>query len=262
MFVYGYDSEKDIYVQLASLPKYEDMMKGKYDILEEMPFPERTPYDQLEMQLSEYVGIDIGSSTPLSKQLVILNIWEALLDKRVQLPAKKYKLFSLIKDYGVRMLSYGNASGGVFSGPYRSFLIDYKGNTEFVSIGISVYSTWAKRDIEKTAINVAIDNERETHHSLQLVIDENMSIIDKKCIFYHHGRIGIGNIGSGKIDELRQFVENEYSQIIDGKKFCLGTLTVDSLIQLDSEEMTNFVENLISYALIRDEYRKYVKANK
>ena len=65
-----------------------------------------------------------------------------------------------------------------------------------------------------------------------------------------------------KIDELRQFVENEYSQIIDGKKFCLGTLTVDSLIQLDSEEMTNFVENLISYALIRDEYRKYVKANK
>lgn len=261
-FIYRYDNEKDKYVQLSDLPKYEDMLKGKYDVLEEPVFPKRTPFEKLEEMLPEYIGLDIGTSTSVTKQIPILNMWETLLDTKVQLSSKKYKIFKLIKDYGVRILSYGNASGGMFSGPYRSFLIEYKGSTEFVSIGLSVYVTWTKQDIEKTVLNVAIDNEKETHHSLQLVLDDNMSVVGNKCTFYHHGRIGVGKIGSGRIDELRKFVENEYSQIIEGNRFCLGTLYNDALFQLDSESMTDFIENLISYALIRDEYRKYVKKNR
>ena len=157
------------------------------------------------------------------------------------------------------MLNYGNAGGGQFFGAYRSFLIEYKGSTEFVSIGVSPYSTERKPDISKTSINVAIDNEETTHHSLQLVVDDNVAVLGKTVTFYHNGRIGFSNKGSGKIDELRQFVQGEYPSIIDGKRFNLGMLTNDRLWNLDDPEVMAVVENLISYALIRDEYRKYLK---
>ena len=39
-----------------------------------------------------------------------------------------------MEDYGVRMLSYGDSSGGVFYGPYRSIFIDVNGNTEIISL--------------------------------------------------------------------------------------------------------------------------------
>ena len=80
--------------------------------------------------------------------------------------------------------------------------------------------------------------------------------------FYHHGKIGIGNIGSGRIDELREFVRDKYPFIIDGKRFNLGSLKNDRLWNLDDPEVMNLVENLISYALIRDEYRRFVKENR
>jgi hypothetical protein len=58
------------------------------------------------------------------------------------------------------------------------------------------------------------------------------------------------------------FVDSRYPHIIDGSRFNLGTLTDDRLWNLDDPEVISFVENLLSYALIRDEYREYVKANK
>lgn len=108
-------------------------------------------------------------------------------------------------------------------------------------------------------INVAIDNEESAHHALQLVADDNIVVNGNKCIFYHHGRIAIGNIGSGKVDELRQFVADECPNLIDGKRFRLGTLVNDHLWYLNEPEVINLIKNLISYALIRDEYRKMVK---
>lgn len=49
-------------------------------ILEEATFLERTPYEKLEEMLAEYVGLDIGSSTTISKKILILNIWEYTTD--------------------------------------------------------------------------------------------------------------------------------------------------------------------------------------
>ena len=106
-----------------------------------------------------------------------------------------------------------------------------------------------------------IDNEKKTHHSLQLVIDDNMDVNGNKCTFNHHGRIGISNIGSGRISELRDLVERKYSYIIKGKQFCLGTLVHDKLWNIDDKDVVKLIENIITYALLRDEYRVVVKKN-
>ena len=190
-FCYYYDADKIGYVEVESLPEYMSMAKGKFV---EVPKPELLPrltFDEIPGHCREYDGSDIGTDTPDSLATVCVNFWECLIYTDHKFPVKDYGIFKLIEDYGVRLLSYGNAGGGQFFGAYRSFLIEYK--------------------------------------------------------------------GSSKIDELRQFVSGEYQGIIDGKRFNLGTLINDRLWKLDDPEVMMVIENLISYALIRDEYRKYLK---
>lgn len=111
----------------------------------------------------------------------------------------------------------------------------------------------------KTCLNVAHDDEREIHHALQLSFDDNVLVNNEKVTFYHNGKIAIGNKRSGKIDELRQFVAERYPDIIDGNRFNLGTLRDEHMWNIDQPDVIKVIVNLISYALIRDEYRDYVK---
>lgn len=264
---YKYVEEENNYFRIESLPKYYEMLKGihtKWDIGE---LPPRIPFDKIEDFLKESFessdsdeNLDISSQTEMKKAIPSFNLFEGLLDTRRIMPAGQYKLFRLIEDYGVRMLSYGNAAGGRFFGPYRSFLIEYNGSTEFVSISVTTYWKSSTPNNVKTCLVVAIDTEKSAHHSLQLVIDDNLSVTGVKCDFFHHGRITIGNKGSGKIEELRSFVLNRYPQIISDRKFYLGTLVNDRLWGLDDPEVIMLMENLITYALIRDEFREYVRA--
>lgn len=122
------------------------------------------------------------------------------------------------------MLSYGNAAGGRFFGPYRSFLVRVNGNVEFYSIGVTTYCKSTSPDKVKTGIAIAHDDERESHHALQLVADDNL--------------------------------------MVHGNKFYLGSLTNDRLFRLDDPDVIHLIVNLIYYAMIRDEYREYVKRNK
>ena len=261
-FTYHYDEKRDEYIQIDGLPKYSELLENKFSEFVPGEFPARIAHDKisafLKENLDEY-SPDISNLTEHSLACAAFNLLEGLLDPRHQLPKRSYDLFSLIEDYGVRTLSYGNAAGGNFSGLYRSFIIDVDGSTEFVSIGLSTYATFAKPDDVKTVLNVAIDNEKESHHALQLVLDDNVERSGNKFMFLHHGKIAVSNKGSGKVDELREFVKARRPQLIFGKQFCLGTLVNDRNWDLDDVEVVNLIENLISYALIRDEYRKEVK---
>lgn len=209
-----------------------------------------------------YIGASIGSDTEKNKAIPLVNFLECLLDNKHKMPVRKYKIFRLIEDYGIRLLTYGNASGGQFFGPYRSFLVEYNGRTEFVSINVSCYYTWSQPDIGKTAINVAIDSEETTHHSLQLTVEKNMIVNGNVCEFLHNGTITVGKYGAAKIEGLRKLISKQYPEIIEDNKFKLGVLTHDRLWHLDEDEVMRFVENLIAYALIRDEYRLQIKKEK
>lgn len=264
-FCYYYTEQEKKYMQINSLPCYEDMLADKFVAFDPGEFPDRITYDKISEYLKENLNeysTDISDQTEHNLACASFNLLEGTLNPYHKMPTGQYKMFRLIEDYGVRMLTYGNASGGVFYGPYRSFLIEKDGSTEFVSIGFSVYNTYAHPDVYKTAMNIAIDNEKESHHSLQLVIDDNVRYIGNKFTFYHHGRIAVGNKGSGKVSELREFVNTRYPHIISGNQFNLGSLVYDRNWELDDSEVINLMENLISYALIRDEYRAFVKKRK
>ena len=160
------------------------------------------------------------------------------------------------------MLSYGNGSGGQFFGPYRSFLVEVDGNTEFYSISITTYwkSGW---DLEekppKTCICIAHDDEKTAHHALQLVVEDNAVAFDNIVKFYHNGRIAVGRIGSGKKSELMEIVSKRYPKIIQGGRYYLGSIKNDHLLRLDEPDVIDLVVNLISYSIVRDEFRDIVK---
>lgn len=269
-FCFVYDEDRQEYIALTELPTYDNMCKGKYEELDMEDLPERIPFSKLQAYLQEEFdacgegeyGTDISKLTPMPLAVPLFNLWEGLLDTSVKMPVGDYELFRLIEDYGIRMVSYGNASGGKFFGPYRSFLVQVGENTEFYSIAVTTYWKTSNPDNVKTCICVAHDDEKEAHHALQLVADDNLIVHNNIVDFYHNGRIAIGNIGSGKVDELRLFVQEKYPKIIDGRSFYLGRLTNDRLWRLDDPDVIRLVENLISYAMIRDEYRSYVKGKK
>ncbi len=264
-FYFHYEEKKKQYVQIDQLPNYKDMLDGKFEVRNLGDLPKRITYDEIPQFMTdnaEEVGADISPKTPRNLAYAAFNLWEGLLDTRHKMPTKQYGLFTLIEDYGVRQLSYGNAGGGVFYGLYRSFIIDYKGSTEIVSIGFSPYGSFANPDVEKTAMMVAIDNDDDSHHALQFSIDDNLIQSGDTYTFYHHGRIAVGNKGSGKVSNLRAFVTERYPQIIDGKKFNLGSLKYTKDWNLDDSDVEKLIENIITYALIRDEFRIFVKKTK
>ena len=267
MYCYKYSEIKSEYEELNVIPKYQEMLDGKGEIKAREELPSRIPFERIEQHLNEvfaqfpkdYFGDDISKSTPMPIAKAAFNLQEALYDVRYQIPVGDYGIFKLIEDYGIRMLTYGNAGGGQFFAPYRSFLIEYKGNTEFISFAFCTYGRSEKVGDIKTCMCVAHDNEKETHHALQLSFDDNVQVVNGVVSFYHSGRIAVGNKGSGKIDELRMFVAERYPNIIEGKRFNLGTLVNDHLWNIDQPDVIEVIANCISYALIRDEYREYVK---
>lgn len=269
-YCYKYDEDKNAYFEIEELPKYSEIVKGEYVFVEKEEIPERIPFEKHEEHLidarknfdGDYYFCDVSPQTPMEIAKPALNLCECLLDHRVKMPTGKYGMFELIEDYGVRMLDYGNASGGTFFGPYRSFLVNVDGSTEFVSFSITTYWKGKNTDNVKTCLAVAIDNEKTTHHSLQLVLDDNLVVEDNVCRFHHHGKIAIGNLGSGKVDELRKLVMEKHPEIISGNNFLLGTVINDKLWGLDDINIIKLIENLISYAILRDEYRDVVKKKK
>lgn len=269
-YCYRYNQSTGNYEDIVKLPAFTDMLSDKYELYDPGELPPRIPFEKLDAFINEDrasrdpddYGYDISKLTPMNIAVPVFNLWEGLLDTRVKMPVGNYGLFELIEDYGVRMLSYGNAAGGKFFGPYRSFLVKVDDNVEFYSIGVTTYCKSTSPENVKTCIAVAHDDEKESHHALQLVADDNLVVRGDTIDFYHHGKIAIGNLGSGKIDELRSFVADRYPQIISGNKFYLGSLTNDHLFGLNDPDVISLIVNLISYAMIRDEYREFVKKNK
>ena len=264
-FRFFYYDEKN-FQEMNDFPNYEEMLDGMiYEYTPPAPF-QRIPFESLRQfvcKFNEYRQNVIGSSSDDDIAEIGINLYECFMDTKHKMPVGKYRMFTLLKDYGIRNLTYGNSSGGKFNGNYRSFLIKYKRSVEFVSFSISTYYTNAKPDEIKTALNIAIDDEKSAHHSLEYALDKNIDIEnDDTVVFYHDGKMAVGNVGSAKVDDLKALVKKKYPDIIDDGEICLGRLKMNRLWRLDLKRVINVMENMILYALVRDELRKKIKTQR
>ena len=257
MLCYKYDETQKQYFELCDMPTYSDMISGKANYMPAREPLVRPTLEQTHNNLIQKKYIDewiIGSATEKRILPYIVNLFECLMDTTHLLPKKEAQGFTLVKDYGVRMMSYGNAAGYNYFAPYRSFLIcDEDRNHQFASLGFNAYGN------DKTILCVAVDDYKKSHHALQLLVDTYMNIQNHIATFWHNGRIAVGHQGSGKASELKKFITQKCPAIIQNEKIVLGSVPTDKILYLDDAEMSDFVYNLINYALLRDEYRNILK---
>ncbi len=258
LFCYHLDGKDD--VALDSFPTYREMLRGEYSPAPIEEPPPRLEFDELKTFYRKYVddGI-IGDATPETLQIPMTNFCKCLLDVEHKLPARRYKIFRLVKDYGIRNLSVGDSSGGHFDSAYRSFIVEYNGNTTFVSIAVSSLVRWSSLTTAFTAINVAVDRGEQTHNSLELVVDDNVEVAGNRIKIFHNWKLTNGNKGAVSPVEVNKFVIERYPQIRHADRCFLGALTHDRLWTLDDSEVIPVIENLISYALIRDDLRAILR---
>ena len=257
------DTDNNI-LRIKSFREYTDMLNEEYtELPTESEFHRRT-FDEIKENPTYFVydvtPYEMGTETEDNEEKLIFcsNLWECLLDDEYELVAYKYDIFDLLKDYGVRKISWGNASGGSFSGcRCRSFQINYQGETKIISLAFSSYSATEKKQ-SKTGLFVIIETNGRIHSSLQIPMDAKniLQIKNSMCSINHTGKITVGAIGSGKISDLRKIVQQKYPKIIDGQLFKLGVLPTNQLLRLCDEAVCVFIENIISYALVRDDYRE------
>ena len=249
--------EKKVYLWLEKLPTYVEMCQGKFKPVQQTEPFVRAPFGQWEQAIEECYRLnEFGKDTPKKMLPFMINLRQCLLDVSHTLPKRQYRLFEVLEDWGNRELSFGNHSGGSYYGLYRSFLIRYKRQKIIVSFGFNCFGT-------STILCVGIEERAHSHHSLQLSMDKNLLCHGNRFQVTHSGRIGVGNIGSGKIEELRKGLEKCYPDILVDNKIVLGTLINDRLFYHDDAAVVTLMENLISYALVRDEYREYlIRRNK
>ncbi len=244
-----YDFDKNMYVDLKELPEYKEMLNGLGDIINTAKPKKRFKFEEL-IKNQDYYCEDYTFSidTPKGLRPFLTNFFECLLDTAHKMPERQYKHFKLLKDYGIRYLSCGTASGGSYDGDYRSFLIEYKNNTMFVNLSFFNYGT-------HTILTVSSDRGGTIpHNALQYNINYIIPVANEYR-FPHNGRIAIGKKGSGKAQELKELIAKKAPELLENGKIYIGTLHNNNLLYLDQPEMIKFVERILTYALIRDEYR-------
>jgi hypothetical protein len=198
----------------------------------------------------------IGTATKPSLAAHIINLFECLIDTTKTLSKTSGKRFTIVKDVGTRISSYGNASGYDFVAPYRCFLIkDKSGNHQIVSFGFNAYGN------DQTILCVAIDDFKKSHHALQLLMDRYAHPVFNELRFTHTGRIAVGHSGSGSSKDLLNKVFTERPDLYANGELRLGTVPTDIQLTMDHPAVTDLFINLIDYALIRDEYRTTIKAS-
>ena len=257
---YRYNENSDSYDLIEPVKSFAELINDDFtNVCDEQSF-ERIPFNEIPNFLKTNAPYEIGADTDFEIAKCLYNFYECLVDDKISFEKTDFRIFRIIKDLGIRLCTYGNHGGGSFSGFYRSFLVEYNGNSEIVSISVSDYVSFAHPEIVRTAINVAIDIDKIQHHSLQLV-DKNITYSGSTFYLNHDGRIGISNKGSGKVSELKDLLNDKYSFILDeNNRICLGELNNNRLFDINDKEVADIIENLISYALVRDEYREIVKA--
>ena len=255
-----YDYDKDEYNLIKKLPVYQKMLDGDVEFEDYYTIPERFKFEELEDNKYYYIDeYPVLSITTNPDHLTFLtNLYDCLMLDNNKLPTGNYKYFELLEDYGVREIRVGNSSGGQFSGEYRSFRIKYKGEEFFANISIFAI---ASNKSDYNSLNLAFDKHGKNHNTVEYNFNQIGKIGDA-FHFIHHGRLTCGKWGACKVSDFKEYLRDKAPFLIKNDKIDLGTLHNDRLICMNDPEMVSFIENVLTYGLVRDEYRDLVEKRK
>jgi hypothetical protein len=246
-----------------SLFTYSELLKGKVEY-SQFRNPERLSYDLTTYErYIEFLYNEgyIGEGTAKENRPFISELQNFILCEQLQ-PSNLYKI-SIIEDLSTGVFTFGSASGGNYTGYYRSFILkDLDGNHTIYRIAIFGTNKLVNDPVYgnrtgNTYLTVATDDSETSAHILQLNIDQ---------FFYHdkeHDQYEIthnGRRNGFKNVEVLEVVQKYAPNLIKNGKVYLGALPASrSITAYDGSE---FIERLLLYANIREKLNKKSKKKK
>ena len=158
-------NEENFYKPIEGILNFSDMIDENFNYEEENFEFQRHYFSILYFDYDFYCNIDwfylkIGEDTPKNLIPCIINFDDCLCDETKKLTSLTNSRFSLIEDLGVRYRQYENASGGIWNGYYRIFLIkNCEKKFEFLA-GFSIMSSMKtvndpKESVKKEVVHIA-----------------------------------------------------------------------------------------------------------
>jgi Type I restriction enzyme R protein N terminus (HSDR_N) len=251
LFVETWDEESDCYIPLQGLPNYKDLVNAnnfKYITIEPFIYKKRKFEDFNKKEVLDFYKGHFLGITDEKLYSFIINLNELFWDDTVKIPYKELHGVRYVEDIGVRYTKFGNAAGYDWTGDYRSIIVeDKKGSNQIVSLAIL-----------GGYLIAAIDNDKYSHNSLQLFIQDFVKVNGNSVEVAHNGRLTLGKNGMVKFAEVLNFIEEKEPNLLNNnRKIELGKLDNSRQFDWSQEDVKEFIGRLIKYALIRDEFRDY-----
>ena len=245
-------------IDIAKHPNYLGLLNDEdFEILEyQEEIYERPNYKEPlnEEELNDLFDYGvIGDGTNKKLFPFLINFYGWILDEK-----DKLQLDENFKDIGIKFTKFGNAGGGNFTQQYRAFLLENIEEKPIIFLGLNSMSSGENSPIG-TSLFVAIETNEHSHSSLQLRCDKYINIENHTAKIWHDATITIGKLGAAKRQDLIDFIASKENNILIDNQIILGEINFENDINSQQEQTQKFIQNLIEYAILRDEFRKHKK---
>jgi len=251
LVVESWNEETERYDQVNGLPYYKDLVSLKnIDYIDLIPYvyKRRKFKDFKTKPVLDYYENHFSVVNDKNLHPFIMNLSELFWDDNETIPKRTFYDLTIMKDLGVRYTAFGNVSGYNWTGDYRSILLQDKKKRNFI-VSFIVIDGY---------LNVAIDNEKSSHNSLQLFINKFVSSNRQAISITHNGTLTLGKSGSVKRSEILEYVTQiEPSLINEEGEISLGELDNSKQFNWTQKDIQEFIGRLIKYAILRDDFREY-----
>lgn len=250
-------NEKNELIILDNHPTYYELIYGENIKEQEIKFVELKRNNFIEPLIKEELdnliqsGI-IGKDT--NKKIIpfLINLDGWLIDDFDIIEHKNFE------DIGFKLTSFGNAGGGQFENHYRSFKVIKNEHIYIISITITAYLNKDNAP-EKTRILVGIDSNGNRNSALQIDVEKFINIENHKVTLFHDCSITVGKLGAAPKKELYNYILKNNPSLIINNQVYLGEFNPSIEINSKSKNLSIFLNNLLEYAIIRNQFRDYWK---
>lgn len=251
LVVESWNEKTERYNQVSDLPAYKDLVSLRnIDYIDLIPYvyKRRKFKDFNTKPVLNYYENHFSVVNDKNLYPFIMNLSELFWDDNETIPERTFYDLTIIKDLGVRYTAFGNVSGYNWTGDYRSILLKDKKKRNFI-VSFIVIDGY---------LNVAIDNEKSSHNSLQLFINKFVNSNRQAISITHNGTLTLGKSGSVKRAEVLEYVAKiEPSLINEEGEILLGELDNSKQFNWDQQDIQEFIGRLIKYAILRDDFREH-----
>ncbi|HLW42127.1 MAG TPA: type I restriction enzyme HsdR N-terminal domain-containing protein [Flavobacterium sp.] len=237
-------------IELTNHPTYNELLYGnnfEYYVDTILPYERVDLYTKDEYILNQFLDYGlIGEGSSEKLYPFFINFYNWCYDIEDVFRSKG------CVDLGTKVTAFGSATTKFAPNTYRSISKKINGDRVIFCFALSAVN-YGKTI--KTGIQVGVETIKTKRSSLQLNLDNSIIETADSYEIWHTGAITLGKKGASKRDKFISFVKQLKPDLVVNNKIYLGSLSKNEEMNSDSQSFINFIENLISYCKIRENYR-------